>query len=238
MCRYFWKGSVSHFSHSIMSTLCDPMDCSMPGFPVPHHLPKFAHIHIHCIDDTIQPSHPLTALFSFGPQSFPANGTFPISQLLISDDQNTAASASASVLPMSIHGWFPLRLTGLISSLSKKLSEVFFSITVWRHQFFGVLPYLRFNSHSLMWPLGRKTIALTIWTFVGRVMSLLFNILSRFVIVFLPRSNRLLISWLQSPSAVILESKKRKSVTTSAVSPSICHAVTGLEARILIFINI
>ena len=83
-----------------------------------------------------------------------------------------------------------------------------------------------------------KTIALTIRAFVGRVMSLLFNILSRFVIVFLPRSNRLLISWLQSPSAVILESKKRKSVTTSAVSPSICHAVTGLEARILIFINI
>ena len=68
-----------------------------------------------------------------------------------------------------------------------------------------------------------KTIALIRWTFVGKVMSLLFNMLSRFVIAFLPRSKHLLISWLQSPSAVILEPKKRKSVTASVVSPSICH---------------
>ena len=69
-----------------------------------------------------------------------------------------------------------------------------------------------------------KTIALIIWTFVSRVISLLFNTLSRFVITFLPRSNHLLISWLQSPSAVILEPKRRKSVTTSTFSPSICDA--------------
>ena len=68
-----------------------------------------------------------------------------------------------------------------------------------------------------------KTIALTRWTFVGKVMSLLFNMLSRFVVVFLPRSKRLLISWLQSPSAVILEPPKIKSLTVSIVSPSICH---------------
>ena len=80
-----------------------------------------------------------------------------------------------------------------------------------------------------------KTIALT---FVGRVMSLLFNILSRFVIAFLPRSNRLLISWLQSPSAVILESKKRISVTTFTFSPSICYAVMESDAMILVFFNI
>ena len=72
-----------------------------------------------------------------------------------------------------------------------------------------------------------KTIALTIWTFVGKVMSLLFYMLSRLVIASLPRSKRLLISWLQSPSAVILESKKIKSVTVSIVSPSICHDVLG-----------
>ena len=81
-----------------------------------------------------------------------------------------------------------------------------------------------------------KTVALSIWTFVSRVMSLLFNILSRFVIAFLPRSNRLLISWLQSPSAVILEPKKRKSVTTSTFSPSICYEVMGLDAMILVFL--
>ena len=75
-----------------------------------------------------------------------------------------------------------------------------------------------------------KTIALTRWTFVGKVMSLLFNMLFRLVIAFLPRSKRLLISWLQSPSAVILEPKKRKSLTVATVSPSICHEVMGPDA--------
>src|SRR5574339_132168 len=82
-----------------------------------------------------------------------------------------------------------------------------------------------------------KTIALTRRTFVGKVMSLLFNMLSRLVITFLPRSKRLLISWLQSPSAVILEPKKVKSATVSTVSPSICHEVMGPDAMIL-FLNV
>ena len=142
-------------------------------------------------------------LFSFCPQSVPASGTFPMSQLFTSDDQNTGASAS--VFPMYIRGWFPLRMTSLISSLSKRLSGVFSSTTVWRHQFFGALPSLWSSSHNRTWLHG-KTIALTVQTFVSRVMSLLFNRLSRFIIAFLPRSNCLLISWLQSPSAVILES--------------------------------
>ena len=80
-----------------------------------------------------------------------------------------------------------------------------------------------------------KTIALTSWTFVGKVMSLLFNMPSRLVITFLPRSNHLLISWLQLPSAVILEPQKIKSVTVSTVSPSICHEVMGPDAMILVF---
>ena len=80
-----------------------------------------------------------------------------------------------------------------------------------------------------------KTIALTRWPFVGRVMSLLFNMLSRLVITCLPSSKRLSVSWLQSPSAVILESKKIKSVTVSIVSPSICHEVMGPDALILVF---
>ena len=81
----------------------------------------------------------------------------------------------------------------------------------------------------------RKTIALTRWTFVGKVMSLLFNMLSRLVVAFLPRSKQVLISWLQSPSAVILEPKKIKSVTVSIVSPSIFHEVMGPDATILVF---
>ena len=80
-----------------------------------------------------------------------------------------------------------------------------------------------------------KTIALTRRTFVGKVMSLLLNMLSRLVIAFLPRSKRLLISWLHSPSAVILEPRKVKSDTVSTVSPSICHEVMGLDAMILVF---
>ena len=80
-----------------------------------------------------------------------------------------------------------------------------------------------------------KTIALTRWTFVGKVMSLLVNMLSRFVIVFLPRSKHLLISWLQSPSEVILETPEIKSATIYIVSPPICHKVMGLDAMILVF---
>ena len=93
------------------------------------------------------------ALFSFCPQSFPASGTFPMSWLFTSGDQNT--SASASVLPMSIQGWFPLRLTGLIFTLSKGLSGVSSSTTVQRHQFSGALPSLWSSSHNRTWPLGR-----------------------------------------------------------------------------------
>ena len=80
-----------------------------------------------------------------------------------------------------------------------------------------------------------KTIALTRWTFFGKVISLLFNVLSRLVRIFLPRSKHLLISWLQSPSAVILEPKKIKSVTVFIVSPSICHEVMGPDAMNLVF---
>ena len=89
--------------------------------------------------------------------------------------------------------------------------------------------------HCLLHPymITGKTIALTRQTFVGKVMSLLFNMLSRLVITFLPRSKRLLISWLQSPSAVILEPRKIKSATVSIVSPSICHEVMGPDAMIL-----
>ena len=83
-----------------------------------------------------------------------------------------------------------------------------------------------------------KTIALTRWTFVGKLMSLLFNMLSRLVTDFLPRSKRLLISWLQSPAAAILEPKKIKSVTVSIVSPSICHEAMRLDAHDLSFLNV
>ena len=139
--------------------------------------------------------------------------TFPVIQLFASGDQNTRASASASVLSMTIQNSFPLRLTGMISLLSKELSGVFSNNTV---EGINSLAFCLLYGPTLTtlrdhW----EDIALTIQTFVNRVISLLFNILSRFVIAFLPRSNHLLISWMESPFAVILEPKKRKSVATS-----------------------
>ena len=95
-------------------TLCDPMHCSKPGFPVLHHLPEFAQTHVHWICDTIQPISSSVAPFSSCPQSFTALGSFLMSQLLASDGQSIGASASASVFPMKIQGWFPLGVTGLI----------------------------------------------------------------------------------------------------------------------------
>ena len=122
------------------------------------------------------------ALFSFCLQSFPASGSCPVSQLFSSGGQNIGAVASALVLPMTIHGWFLLGLTGLIPLQSKGLSRIFSNTTVQRHQFFGTQLSLQTNPTPYM--TTEKTIALTIWTFVNKVLSLFFNMLSRFSIAF------------------------------------------------------
>ena len=138
------------------------------------------------------------------PQSFPASGSFQKSQLFASDGQSIGVSASASVLPINTQDWSPLGWTGWISLQSKRLSGVFSNTTVQKHQFFcAQLSFIVQLSHPYM--TTGKTIALTRRTFVDKVIFLLFNMLSRLFITFLPRSKRLLISWLQSPSAVILE---------------------------------
>ena len=157
-----------------------------------------------------------------------------MSQFFTSGGQSIGVSASASVLPMNIQDWFPLGWTwldllavqGTLKSLLQHHSS---KASILRHSAFFIVQF----SHTHM--TTGKTIALTEWTFVGKVMSLLFNILSRLVITFLPKSKCLLISWLQSPSAVILDSKKRKSVSVSIVSPSVCHEVMGLDALMLVF---
>ena len=133
-----------------------------------------------------------------------------MSLLFTSRDQSIGASAS--VLPATIQHWFPLRLTSLISFQSKRLSRVFSRTTIRKHQFFSTQPSLWSNFHIYTWLLKKK-IALTTQIFVSKVISLLFNMLPRFAIAFLPRSKHLLISWLQSLFAVILEPKKIKSVT-------------------------
>ena len=137
-------------------TLCNPMDCGTPGFPVLHYLlgvcsnscllSRWCH-------PTISSS---VAPFSSCPQSFPASGSFPMSQIFTSGDQRIGASASASVLPVNIQGWFPLGWTDWISLLSKGLWRVFSSTTVQKHQFFSIQPSSWSNSHIHTWLLGKK----------------------------------------------------------------------------------
>ena len=153
------------------------------------------------------------------PQSLPASESFPMSQLFACGGQNL--SFSFSIIPSKeIPGLIAFRMDwldllavqGTLKSLLQHHSSK--ASILQRSAFFTVQ-----LSHPYM---TGKTIALTRWTFVGKVMSLLLNMLSRLVITFLPRSKHLLISWLQSPSAVILEPRKIKSDTVSTVSPSIC----------------
>ena len=194
------------------------MDCGTPGLLIPHHLPEFAQVHVHCTGDAIQPSHPLM-LSPPLPSIFSSIRDFSNESAVCirwpkywSFNFNISPSNEYSRLISYKTDWFDLlgvqgTLRSLLQHHSLKASILWCSalFTVQLSQ-----PYVTTG----------KTIALTIWTFVDGVMSLPFNILSRFVIAFLPRSNRLLISWLQSPSTVILEPKKRKSVNASTFSQS------------------
>ena len=162
--------------------------------------------HTHWVSDAIQPSYPLSSPSPPAFNLFPASGSFPMSQFFASGGQSIGVSASAPVLPMNIQDWFPLGWTGLISLPSKGLSRVFSSTTVQKHQFFStqlsLCPIL--TSIYDYW----KNHSFDYMAFVDKVMSLLFSMLSGLVIAFLPRSMCLLISGLQSPSAVILELTK------------------------------
>ena len=141
-------------------------------------------------------------------QSFPASGSFQMSQFFISGGQSIGVSAYASVLPTNIQDWSPrmdwLDLLAVQGTLKSLLQHHSSKASILQHSAFFIVQL----SHPYM--TTGKTIALTRRTFVGKVMSLLFNMLSRLVITFLPRSKHLLISWLQSPSSVILEPPKIK----------------------------
>ena len=198
------------------------MGCSTPGFPVHYQLPELAQTHVHQVGDAIQPSHPLSS---------PSPPAFNLSHNLIFSSESTLCirwpkywSFSLSISPSNEYsglislgwtGWISLQSTLLKSLLQHHSSK---ASILWDSAFFIV-------QLSYPYTTTGKTIALTRWTFVSKVMSQLFNMLSRLVIAFLPRSKRLLISWLQSPSAVILEPPKINSDTVSTVCPSISHEV-------------
>ena len=186
------------------------MNRSTPVLPVHHHLPEFTQTHIHRVGDSIQPSHPLSSPFPPAPNPFQHQSFSSESTLRMRWPKYW--SFSFSIIPSKeIPGQISFRMDwldlfavqGTLKSLLQHHSSKAFSSTAQ----FKILQRSAFFTVQLSHPYMTtgKTIALTRQTFVGKVMSLLFNMPSRLVITFLPRSKRLLISWLQSPSAVILE---------------------------------
>ena len=154
--------------------------------------------------------------FSSYPQSFPASGSFQMSQFFASGGQSIGVPTSTSVLSMNIQDWFPLRLIGLINLQPKGLTNFLQHHSSETSILQCSVFFMVQHSHPYM--ITGKNITLTRWIFVSKVTSLLFNMLSGFVIAFLPKSKCILISWLQSPPAVILEPKKIKCLTVSIVS--------------------
>ena len=208
-------------------TLCNPMDCSMPGFPFHHQLPELAQTHVHRVGDAIQPSYPLSS----------PSSAFNLSQHQGLFQWVHFSHQVAKVLEFQLqYQSFPwifkmisfrmdwLELLAVQGTLKSLLQHHSSKASILQCSAFFIVQL----SHPYM--TTGKTISLTRPDFVGKVMSLLFNMMSRLVIAFLPRSKCLLISWLQSPCAVIFEPKKTKPVTVSIVSPSVCHEVMGPDA--------
>ena len=174
--------------------------------------------------------------FSYCLQSFPASGSFPISWFFTSDGRSIGVSASTSVLPVNIQNWFPWGSTGLISLQSIGLSKVFSNTSskasVLQHSAFFMVQL----SHPYL--ISGETIALIRQNFVSKVMSLLFNMLSRLVIAFLSRRKHLLISWLQSPSSVILEVPQNKVSHSFHCFPIYLLWNEGTRCHDLSFLNV
>ena len=138
----------------LCSTLCDPMNCSMPGLPFHHQLPEFTQTHVHRVGDAIQPSHPLSSPSPPAPN--PSwHQSFPMGQLFTWGGQSIGVSALVSVLPMNTQDWSPLEWTGWISLQSKGLSRVFSNTTVQKHHFFGAQLSSQSNSHIHTWLLEK-----------------------------------------------------------------------------------
>ena len=211
-------------------TLCNPMKCSTSVFSVLHYLPEFVQTHVHWVSDAIQPSVFCCPFAVFLPSNFPSIGVFSNESAL----HIKWALASTPSLANEYFGLIFCKTDWLgllaVQGTSKSLLQhhSLKASTLWHSAFFMVQ-----LSHAYM--TTGKIMVLNFWTFVGKVVSLLFNMLSRFVIAVLPRSKCLLILWLQSPSAMILKPKKMKCDTVWHFFPSICHEVIGPDAMIFVF---
>src|SRR5574340_74651 len=213
-------------------TLCDSMNRSMPGLPV--HTNSRSSLRLTSIESVMPSSHlilcrPLLLLPPIPPSIRVFSNESTLRMRWPKDWSFSFSIIPSKEIPELIFRMDWLDLLAVQGPLKSLLQHHSSKASILRLSAFFTVQL----SHPYM--TTGKTIALTRRTFVGKVMSLLLNMLSRLVITFLPRSKRLLISWLQSPSVVILEPRKIKSATVSTVSPSICHEVMGLDAMILVF---
>ena len=214
-------------------TLCDPMDCSTAGLPVHHQLPEFTQTHVQWVGDTIQPSHPLPSPSPPALNLAQHQGLFKWVRSL----HQVAKVLEFQLQPQS-YQWTPRLISFKMDWLDLLAVQETLKSLLQHHSSKASIPWCSVLFIVQLWHpymTTGKTVALTRWIFVDKVMSLFFNMLSRLVITFLPRSKCLLISWLQSPSAVNLEPQKIKSATVSTVSPSICCEVMGPDTMILVF---
>ena len=216
-------------------TLCDPMNHSMPGLPVDHQPPEFTQTQVHRVNDAIQPSHPLSSPSPPAPSPSQHQSLSNESTLRMRWPKYWSFSFSI-IASKEIPGLISFRmdwldLLAVQGTLKSLLQHHSSKASILRRSAFFTVQL----SHPYM--TTGKTIALTRWTFVGKVMSLLLNMLSRLVITFLPRRKRLLISWLQSPSAVILEPQKIKSDTVSSF-PIYFPRSDGTRCHDLRFLNV
>ena len=227
----------SQFSSVAQScpTVCDPMNHSMPGLPIHYQLPEFTQTHVHWVSDAIQPSHPLSS---------PSPPPIPPSIRVFSNESTLRRrwpkywSFSFSIITSNEHpGLISFRmdrmdLLAVQGTLKSLLQHHISKASILWHSAFLTVQL----SHPYM--TTGKTIALTRQTFVGKVMSLLFNMLSRLVITFLPRSKCLLISWLQSPSAVIFGAPQNKVSHCFHCFPIYLPWNDGTRCHDLSFLNV
>ena len=229
--QWIFKGLISFRIDCCVRLFCDPMDCNTAGFPVHHQLPELAQTHVCQVSDAIQLSHSLSSPSppNFNPSQhqglfqwvrWPKHWSFSF---------NISPSNEHSGLISFRMDWLDLLVVHrTLRSLRQHHSS---EASILQHSAFFIVQL----SHPYM--ITGKTVALTRWTFVGKVMSLLLNMLPRLVIAFLPRSKRLIISWLQSPPAVILDPKK-ESLSLFPLFPHLLPWSDGTWCRDLSFLNV